>query len=115
MIAANPVMRWALSHGMYVMGAAPPRIEFTAQEGADARCQAGAQGLALARIYDWLDDTHPRPAVSWEHGLGQLTTTGAGAAHVIAREVPAPNGPTGLGTPPVRALHLPGRSAPNDD
>ncbi|MER7751950.1 alpha/beta fold hydrolase [Kitasatospora sp. NPDC097643] len=106
--AGNPVLRWALNHGMYVMGADTPRafgaayldyhlrdgiaeriecpaliceaaedlffagqarelydhltcpktlIEFTAEEGADAHCQAGAQRLALARIYDWLDDT----------------------------------------------------------
>ncbi|ANP51364.1 alpha-beta hydrolase superfamily lysophospholipase [Streptomyces griseochromogenes] len=104
----NPVLRWAINHGMYVMGAATPRafgaayldyhlrdgiasqircpalicdaaedlffggqarqlyddltcpktfLEFTAEEGADAHCQAGAQRLALARIYDWLDDT----------------------------------------------------------
>jgi pimeloyl-ACP methyl ester carboxylesterase len=31
-------------------------LEFTADEGADAHCQSGAQRLALARIYDWLDD-----------------------------------------------------------
>ncbi|MGW4684705.1 hypothetical protein ACWEPM_07220 [Streptomyces sp. NPDC004244] len=106
--AENPVARWAINHGMYVMGAATPRafgaayldyhlrdgvasqircpaliceaaedlffagqagqlydqltcprtlLEFTAEEGADAHCQAGAQRLALARIYDWLDDT----------------------------------------------------------
>ncbi|MGD3106152.1 alpha/beta hydrolase family protein [Streptomyces sp. YGL11-2] len=114
LIAANPVLRWALNHGMYVMGADTPRafgaayldyhlrdgiaeqitcpaliceavedlffagqarqlydsltcpktlIEFTAEVGADAHCQAGAQRLALARIYDWLDDTlHHRHA-----------------------------------------------------
>ncbi|MFB7502970.1 hypothetical protein [Streptomyces broussonetiae] len=32
-------------------------IEFTAEEGADAHCRAGAQRLALARVYDRLDDT----------------------------------------------------------
>jgi alpha-beta hydrolase superfamily lysophospholipase len=32
-------------------------LEFTAAEGADAHCQVGAQRLALARIYNWLDDT----------------------------------------------------------
>jgi hypothetical protein len=108
LIATNPVMRWALNHGMYVMGADTPRafgaacldyhlrdgiaeqiecpaliceaaedlffagqarqlydhltcpkalIQFTAAEGTDAHCQAGAHRLALARIYDWLDDT----------------------------------------------------------
>ncbi|MEU6216716.1 alpha/beta fold hydrolase [Streptomyces sp. NPDC047022] len=107
MMAGNPVMRWAINHGMYVMGAATPRafgaayldyhldgvaariqcpalvcdaeedlffagqakqlydeltcpktfLEFTAQEGADAHCQSGAQRLALARVYNWLDDT----------------------------------------------------------
>ncbi|MEU5539871.1 alpha/beta fold hydrolase [Streptomyces sp. NPDC020362] len=107
MTTENPVLRWAIHHGMYVMGAATPRafgaayldyhlrdgiasqircpaliceaaedlffagqarqlyddltcpktfLEFTAEEGADAHCQAGAQRLALARIYDWLDD-----------------------------------------------------------
>ncbi|WP_028926071.1 alpha/beta hydrolase family protein [Pseudonocardia acaciae] len=35
-------------------------LEFTAEEGADAHCHVGAQRLALARIYDWLDDVlHP--------------------------------------------------------
>ncbi|GAA2273460.1 alpha/beta fold hydrolase [Kitasatospora cystarginea] len=108
MMATDPVMRWAVNHGMYVMGAPTPRafgaaylayhlrdgiaariecpalvceaagdlffagqarqlydeltcpktlLEFTADEGADAHCQAGAQKLALARIYNWLDDT----------------------------------------------------------
>ncbi|MER7468011.1 alpha/beta fold hydrolase [Streptomyces sp. NPDC097981] len=108
MTTENPVLRWAINHGMYVMGAATPRefgaayldyhlrdgiasqircpaliceaaedlffagqakqlyddltcprtlLEFTAEEGADAHCQAGAQRLAMARIYDWLDDT----------------------------------------------------------
>jgi hypothetical protein len=32
-------------------------LRFTEDEGADAHCQAGAQRLAMARIYDWLDDT----------------------------------------------------------
>ena len=32
-------------------------LQFTADEGADAHCQVGAQRLALARICDWLDDT----------------------------------------------------------
>jgi alpha-beta hydrolase superfamily lysophospholipase len=32
-------------------------LEFTEDEGADAHCQAGAQRLALARVYNWLDDT----------------------------------------------------------
>ncbi|MEU2728717.1 alpha/beta fold hydrolase [Streptomyces griseoviridis] len=31
-------------------------VRFTAAEGADAHCHAGAQRYALARIYDWLDD-----------------------------------------------------------
>ncbi|MCZ0971056.1 alpha/beta hydrolase [Streptomyces albulus] len=31
-------------------------LEFTAVLGADAHCQAGAQRLAFARVYDWLDD-----------------------------------------------------------
>ncbi|WP_028938557.1 alpha/beta hydrolase family protein [Pseudonocardia spinosispora] len=30
-------------------------LRFTAEEGADAHCQVGAQRLACARIYDWLD------------------------------------------------------------
>jgi hypothetical protein len=32
-------------------------LQLTAEEGADAHCQAGAQRLALARIYNWLYDT----------------------------------------------------------
>jgi dienelactone hydrolase len=32
-------------------------LDFTEAEGAGAHCQAGAQRLAFARIYDWLDDT----------------------------------------------------------
>ncbi|WP_042432414.1 alpha/beta hydrolase family protein [Streptacidiphilus anmyonensis] len=106
-MAEDPVVRWAINHGMYVMGVDTPRafgaayldyrlhgiaeriqcpvlvcdaeedlffagqarqlydeltcpktfLEFTAQEGADAHCQVGAQRLAMARIYDWLDDT----------------------------------------------------------
>ncbi|MFE6160578.1 hypothetical protein ACFQ7F_16890 [Streptomyces sp. NPDC056486] len=31
-------------------------LEFTDVLGADAHCQAGAQRLAFARVYDWLDD-----------------------------------------------------------
>ncbi|MFF3919187.1 alpha/beta hydrolase family protein [Streptomyces sp. NPDC001852] len=120
LIATDPVMRWALNHGMYVMGADTPRafgaayldyhlrdglaeriecptlvceavedlffggqarqlydhltcprtlMEFTSAEGADAHCQAGAQRLALARIYDWLDDTlRRRPGVCQTSG-----------------------------------------------
>ena len=40
-------------------------LEFTEEEGADEHCQVGAQRLALARIYNWLDDTLGTP--------GQLT------------------------------------------
>ncbi|MDT5008650.1 MAG: hypothetical protein QOH57_267, partial [Mycobacterium sp.] len=32
-------------------------LRFTEVEGADAHCQVGAQRLAIARIYNWLDDT----------------------------------------------------------
>jgi pimeloyl-ACP methyl ester carboxylesterase len=32
-------------------------LRFTAAEGAGAHCQTGAQRLAYARIYDWLDET----------------------------------------------------------
>ena len=35
-------------------------LEFTAEEGADEHCQAGASRLASARILDWLDDTLDR-------------------------------------------------------
>lgn len=31
-------------------------VKFTEAEGADAHCQSGAQRLAYARVYDWLDD-----------------------------------------------------------
>lgn len=105
---ASPMLRWAIQHGMYVMGVDTPRafaaayldyhlrdgvaeriacptlvcagvddgffagqpellyehltcpktlLEFTAEQGADAHCQSGAQRLACARIYDWLDET----------------------------------------------------------
>ena len=107
MAAANPVIRWATTHGQYVMGVDSPReflasycdytladgiaekiscptlvchaeedlffdgqpellfdhltcekayFEFTDAEGAGAHCHTGAQRLAFARIYDWLDD-----------------------------------------------------------
>lgn len=32
-------------------------LRFTGEEGADAHCHVGAQRLAMARIYDWLDRT----------------------------------------------------------
>ncbi|OBJ14263.1 S9 family peptidase [Mycobacterium sp. 1245801.1] len=108
LMAANPNIRWAATHGQYAMGVDSPRaffaalldytlaggiaeqiscptlvceaasdvffdgqprvlfdhlecpktlLEFTDDEGAGAHCQAGAQRLAFARIYDWLDDT----------------------------------------------------------
>jgi alpha-beta hydrolase superfamily lysophospholipase len=108
LMATNPNIRWAATHGQYVMGVDSPRaffasyldytladgiaeqitcptlvceaatdiffegqpqllfdhltcpktlINFTEAEGAGAHCQVGAQRLAFARIYDWLDDT----------------------------------------------------------
>lgn len=39
-------------------------LRFTTTEGAGAHCQAGAQRLALGRIYDWLDDTLATTGVS---------------------------------------------------
>jgi hypothetical protein len=108
LMASNPNIRWAATHGQYVMGVDSPRaffasyldytladgiaeqitsptlvcdaatdiffdgqpkllfehltckkdlLDFTEAEGAGAHCQAGAQRLAFARIYDWLDDT----------------------------------------------------------
>lgn len=107
LMASDPNIRWAATHGQYVMGVDSPRaflasyldytlaggiaeqiacptlvcdaaadvffegqprllfdhltcpkalLEFSAEEGAGAHCQAGAQRLAFARIYDWLDD-----------------------------------------------------------
>lgn len=107
-MAADPTARWAVQHGMYVLGAPTPRafaaayldyhlrdgvaekigcptlvctgdedgffegqpellfehltcpktlLQFTADHGAGAHCQAGAQRLAYARVFDWLDDT----------------------------------------------------------
>ncbi len=107
LMASDPNIRWAATHGQYVMGADSPRaffasyldytladgiaeqiscptlvcdahediffegqpkllfehltcekklLDFTAAEGAEAHCQAGAQRLAFGRIYDWLDD-----------------------------------------------------------
>lgn len=38
-----------------------PSPEFTAEEGADAHSQVGAERLALARICNWLDDTLGAP------------------------------------------------------
>jgi alpha-beta hydrolase superfamily lysophospholipase len=106
LMAANPNIRWAATHGQYALGVDSPRalfaafldytladgvaeqitcptlvceaaadiffegqprllfdhltcpktfIEFNEAEGAGAHCQAGAQRLAFARIYDWLD------------------------------------------------------------
>jgi len=108
LVEADPNIRWAATHGQYVMGVDTPRaffasyldytladgiaeqitcptlvceaasdiffegqprllfdhltcpkafIAFTDAEGAGAHCQVGAQRLAFARIYDWLDDT----------------------------------------------------------
>jgi hypothetical protein len=37
-------------------------IRFTNEEGAGAHCQVGADRLANARIFDWLDDTFGRAA-----------------------------------------------------
>ncbi|MEU2081272.1 alpha/beta fold hydrolase [Streptomyces albus] len=110
-MATNPMQRWAMENGMYVMGTDTPRafgaafldynlrdgiaekitcptlvcaaaddgffkgqpellhahltcpktlLEFTAADAADAHCHAGAQRLAYARIYNWLDDTMGR-------------------------------------------------------
>jgi len=44
-------------------------LEFTADEGADAHCQVGAERLALARIYNWLDDTLDAPVSPRRHRL----------------------------------------------
>jgi alpha-beta hydrolase superfamily lysophospholipase len=106
LMASNPNIRWAATHGQYVLGVDSPRavfaaflaytladgiaeqitcptlvceaagdiffegqprllfdhltcpkelVEFTDAEGAGAHCQTGAQRLAFARIYDWLD------------------------------------------------------------
>ncbi|NUR85723.1 MAG: alpha/beta fold hydrolase [Nonomuraea sp.] len=111
-MAASPVLRWAIEHGMYAMNAPTPRafaaayldyhlrggvaeriacptlvcagagdgffdgqpellyehltcprtlLTFTEGEGADAHCQSGAQRLAFARVYDWLDETLATP------------------------------------------------------
>jgi alpha-beta hydrolase superfamily lysophospholipase len=108
LMASDPTVRWAITSGMYVMGADSPRafaasyldytlaggvaeqitcptlvcdaegdmfwpgqpqvlfdhltcprtlLRFTNAEGAGAHCQFGAQRLACARIFDWLDDT----------------------------------------------------------
>jgi len=107
-MTVNPTVRWGITNGMYVLGAATPRgycaayldytladgiaeqitcptlvcdaqsdlfwpgqpqvlfdhltcprtlLRFTDAEGAGAHCQFGAQRLACARIYDWLDET----------------------------------------------------------
>lgn len=107
-MASNPMVRWAISHGRYALGVDTPRafcaayldytladgiaeriacptlvcagaedgffkgqpellydhltcpktlLEFTDADGAAAHCQSGAQRLAYARVYDWLDET----------------------------------------------------------
>src|SRR5271163_1561414 len=107
LMESNPNIRWAATHGQYVMGVDSPRaffasyldytladgiaeqitcptlvcdaatdmffegqpqllfdhltcpktlLDFSDEEGAGAHCQAGAERLAFARIYDWLDD-----------------------------------------------------------
>ncbi|MFF5212164.1 alpha/beta hydrolase family protein [Streptosporangium sp. NPDC000396] len=112
-MATSPMLRWAIEHGMYAMGAPTPRafgaayldyhlrdgiaekitcptlvcagaddgffkgqpellyehltcpktlLIFTAEQGADAHCQSGAQRLAFARVYDWLDDVFAKTA-----------------------------------------------------
>lgn len=108
MMAFTPTVRWAITHGSYVMGTDTPRaflasyldytlaggiaeqitcptlvcdaeddlffagqpqqlfdhltcdkqlLRFTTADGAGVHCHVGAQRLAMARIYDWLDDT----------------------------------------------------------
>lgn len=50
-------------------------MAFTEEEGAEAHCQSGAQRLAFARVYDWLDAVMTRPAVV--HRIGRaLAMTG---------------------------------------
>ena len=39
-------------------------IRFTSAEGSGAHCQCGADRIANARIYDWLDETFGRTAKS---------------------------------------------------
>lgn len=68
-----PALVCEAADDMYFAGAAPddsePRrlyrhltapktlLTFTEQEGADAHCHAGAQRLAVGRIFDWLEET----------------------------------------------------------
>jgi hypothetical protein len=39
-------------------------MAFTGSEGGAAHCQSGAQRLAFARIYDWLDETLAKRAAT---------------------------------------------------
>jgi alpha-beta hydrolase superfamily lysophospholipase len=115
LMETTPTIRWAATHGQYVMGAHSPRAffatyldytlaggiaeritcptlvcdgeediffhgqpqqlfdhlncpkalsTFASSEGSGAHCHAGAQRIALARIYDWLDDILAAPARS---------------------------------------------------
>jgi dienelactone hydrolase len=115
LMATQPTIRWAATHGQYVMGVHSPRaffasyldytlaggiaeqitcptlvcdgeediffggqpqqlfdhlncpkalFTFPTSEGSGAHCHAGAQRIACARIYDWLDDTLAAPARS---------------------------------------------------
>jgi hypothetical protein len=54
-------------------------LEFTTEEGADAHCQVGAARLAMARIYNWLDDT-------------LASRTEADATAITTARPPAPTG-----------------------
>ncbi|MFF8601372.1 alpha/beta hydrolase family protein [Streptomyces sp. NPDC015232] len=47
-------------------------LPFTETEGAEAHCQSGAQRMALARVYDWLDTVMARrPAARVRQGRGE--------------------------------------------
>jgi uncharacterized protein (TIGR03086 family) len=67
-------------------------IAFTEEEGAEAHCQSGAQKLAFARVYDWLDEVMAqRPAVVG--GIGRalsMTGTVVEAIDADAWSLPTP-------------------------
>jgi len=52
-------------------------LHFSANEGAGAHCQSGAQRLAFARIFDWLDETFDHQLSLHELGLEALVSGAA--------------------------------------
>jgi len=86
-------------------------LEFTADEGADAHCQAGAErlALALARICNWLDDTSaPRistPAPATRTGNSAQLAGARPPGQPARRRAPARSPWPGLLVVELRPVH----------